>query len=91
MTAPKTDPIDLSLPIWRDDPKQLQTALLEQVADGICVKADLPRPADTLTVQLILAARRAAEDASKPFVVVEPSEAFRDGLQTLGIHDDILG
>ena len=50
VTSATLDPIDLSLPVWRDDPKQLKSALLAQVPTGVVLKADLARPADTLTV-----------------------------------------
>lgn len=90
MTSATLDPIDLSLPVWRDDPKQLQSALLAQVPTGVVLKADLARPADTLTVQLLLAARTAAKAKSTSFDVHDPSDAFRDGLRMLGLHDQIL-
>ena len=90
MTASTSDPIDLTLPIWRDDPNQLHAALMDQLATKVAVSADLPRPADTLTVQMLLAARNAAASRKVPFVVLDASDAFRAGLQTLGLHDDIL-
>ncbi len=91
MTDTTADPIDLSLLKWRDDPGALQATLLDRLPGGIRITADLSRPADTLTVQLLIAAREAAQARGSHFVVDCPSQAFRDGLQTLGLHDDVLG
>ena len=91
MTPPKPAPLDLSLPQWRDDPGLLKDELLARLQAGIVINADLTRPADTLTVQLLLAARQAADGAGVGFKVRNASDPFCDGLRMLGLHHDILG
>lgn len=91
MTPPKPAPLDLSLPQWRDDPGLLKDELLARLPVGIVVEADLDRPTDTLTVQLLLAAKRAADGAGTEFKICNASDPFRDGLRILGLHQDILG
>lgn len=91
MAPPEPLPLDLSLPQWRDDPGRLKDELLARLQAGIIIDADLLRPADTLTVQLLLAARRAADGAGAAFKVRNASDPFCDGLRALGLHQDILG
>ena len=85
------DPIDLSLPAWRDDPTLLQAELTARLKGSVVIDADLPRPTDTLTVQLLLAAQRAAKQAGQAFEIRNPSEAFIGGLKTLGLAGELLG
>ena len=91
MTPPEPTPLDLSLPQWRDDPGLLKNELLTRLKTGVVIDADLTRPADTLTVQLLLAARQAADSTGVEFKVRNASDPFCDGLRTLGLHQDILG
>lgn len=91
MAPPEPSPLDLSLPQWRDDPGLLKDELLARLQAGIVIDANLPRPADTLTVQLLLAARQAADGTGVGFAVRNASDPFCDGLRALGLHQDILG
>lgn len=90
MTTADTAPLDLSRPEWRDHPHHLKDELLARLEGGIAIDANLPRPADTLTVQLLIAARRSAEQAGVAFTVQNVSDPFRDGLRILGLHNEIL-
>ncbi|MCE8000895.1 MAG: STAS domain-containing protein [Rhodobiaceae bacterium] len=91
MSTPPTAPIDLSLPQWRDDPQLLKSELQARLGEAVVIDASVSRPVETLTAQLLLAARRAAEGANKPFEIQNPSEPFRDGLRVLGLIDELLG
>lgn len=90
MTTADTDPLDLSLPEWRDDPHRLKDELLARLEGGIVMDANLQRPADTLTLQLLIAARRSAEQAGVAFTLQNVSDPFREGLRILGLHNEIL-
>lgn len=91
MTKPVSDPIDLTDARWRDDPNLLRLELAGLVKTGIAIDAGIVRPIDTLTVQVLLSAKRATNKIGSAFEVRNASDTFRSGLHVLGLHNEILG
>ena len=91
MSDPASVTIDLLCPDWRDDPESLRRVVGQGVGTKIRIDADVARPVDTLTVQVLLAARRACLSSGGVFELHNASQPFIDGLKQLGLHSEFCG
>jgi anti-anti-sigma regulatory factor len=85
------EPIDLASPVWRDDPHMLKAELEARLEVGIVVDASVSRPIDTLSLQLLLAAKNTALTIGREFLIKNMSPEFEQGLHQVGLFEELMG
>ena len=82
--------IDLAEPGWADAPETLVSLLSAHDQGPVTFDASAAGLPATQVVQAILSAMKTFEPKGQPVRVVGATEAFVDGLETLGLADAVL-
>ena len=75
----------------QDDLLHLQAFLADSIGSGVVISAARMRRADTLLLQLLLAARSDWEQRKMSFTVMDLPEAVAAVLPVLGLRPDMIG